>query len=71
MLIGSRDVTDTESLEVVLSQTLPESNIGTQLDDELQKTIMDSQSLPMIFGRHDLCKVELPISLIRLLPSIE
>ena len=25
----------------------------------------------MTFGRHDLCKVELPISLTRLLPSIE
>ena len=62
---------DTYSLEVVLSQALPESNLGTRLDDELQETIIDSQSLPMTFGRHDLCKVELPISLTRLLPSIE
>ena len=33
--------------------------------------IMDLQSLPLIPERHDLCKLELPLSLAKLLPSIE
>ena len=69
--LDTEETLDTDSLEVVLTQALPESNIGTRSDDELQEIIMDSQSLPMMPGRHDLCRVELSISLTRRLPSIE
>ena len=55
----------------MLSQALQESDIGTQLDDEVKEIIMDLQSSPMIPERHDLFRIELPISLDKLLPSIE
>ena len=60
-----------DNLEIVLSQALQESDIGIQMDDEVKEIIMGLQSMPMIPGRHDLCRVELPSYLTKLLPSTE
>ncbi|KAJ9178572.1 hypothetical protein P3X46_010448 [Hevea brasiliensis] len=59
-----------DELEVMISQRIQEINTNQPLSVEVQETVMALQSLPPVQKRYGVPKIDLPVSHIKLLPSM-